>query len=82
MKYTPNTATAVEENAMRIWFIRKVITEPMDCITTDGMPIARMRLSVAPCGRKPFMLMETSGFLRMFITRPIAAATHWPRMVA
>ena len=54
----------------------------MDCITTDGMPIARMRLSVAPCGRKPFMLMETSGFLRMFITRPIAAATHWPRMVA
>ena len=31
---------------------------------------------------KPFMLMETSGFLRMFITRPIAAAIHWPRMVA
>ena len=28
------------------------------------------------------MLMETSGFLRMFITRPIAAAIHWPRMVA
>ena len=32
--------------------MQKVITEPIDCMTTDGMPMARMRRSVAPWMRK------------------------------
>ena len=45
-------------------------------MTTEGTPMARMRRSVGPCGRKPFMLMGTSGFMRMFIYKPMPAAIH------
>ena len=40
LKYTPNTATAVSEKAMRILFMPKVITEPMDCMMMEGTPTA------------------------------------------
>ena len=36
----PNTAVAVEENAMRILFIPKVMTLPMDAMMMDGIPTA------------------------------------------
>ena len=38
LKYTLNTATAVDEKANRIWFIPKVITEPMELRMMDGAP--------------------------------------------
>ena len=38
LKYTPKTAVAVWVKAIRIWFIPKTITEPMDCMTMEGMP--------------------------------------------
>ena len=82
LKYTPKTATAVEEKAMRIWFIRKVITEPMDCMMTDGTPMERMRRSIAPSGLKRLSVSLTSGFFLRHIVRPTAALIHWPRIVA
>ena len=38
LKYTPNTAAAVEENIRRILFMPNVMTEPMDCMMMDGIP--------------------------------------------
>ena len=38
LKYTPKTAAAVEEKAMRILFMPKVITELMDCMMMEGIP--------------------------------------------
>ena len=38
LKYTPNTAAAVEEKIRRILFIPKVMTEPMACMIMDGIP--------------------------------------------
>ena len=40
LKYTPNTAVAVDENVIRIRFMEYVITEPIDCMIIDGIPIA------------------------------------------
>ena len=40
LKYTPNTAVAVEVKAIRILFIPKVITEPMAAIHMEGTPTA------------------------------------------
>ena len=44
LKYTPNTATAVDEprNTPSIKFIPNVITEPTDAIIIDGTPTARI----------------------------------------
>ena len=38
LKYTPKTAAAVEEKAMRILFMPKVITEEMEAMMMDGTP--------------------------------------------
>ena len=38
LKYTPNTAVAVEVKPIRILFIPNVITEPTDAIIIDGKP--------------------------------------------
>ena len=38
LKYTPNTAAAVEENPIKIRFIPYVITEPIDPIIIEGTP--------------------------------------------
>jgi len=40
LKYTPNTAAAVEENTSRILFIPNVMTDPIDIIRMDGTPTA------------------------------------------
>ena len=40
LKYTPNTAVAVEVKAMRILFMPKVMTLPMEAMMMDGMPTA------------------------------------------
>ena len=38
LKYTPNTAAAVEENISRILFIPNVVIDPIDCMMIDGTP--------------------------------------------
>lgn len=38
LKYTPNTAAAVEENIRRILFIPNVMTEPIACMMMEGTP--------------------------------------------
>ena len=58
--------------------MQRVLTEPMDCMITDGTPITRMRRIVGPCSFTPRMSMDTSGFMRTFIHRPSAAPIHWP----
>ena len=39
LKYTPNTAAAVEEKPSRMVFMPTVMTEPTDCMMMDGTPI-------------------------------------------
>ena len=53
LKYTPNTATAVDENAPRIRFMPNVITEPIACMIIEGTPILRISLIVCTSGVKP-----------------------------
>ncbi|MPM72508.1 hypothetical protein SDC9_119484 [bioreactor metagenome] len=38
LKYTPNTAVAVEVNTSKILFIPNVIIDPIDAIIIDGIP--------------------------------------------
>ena len=40
LKYTPSTAVAVVVKPMRIWFMPKVITEPMADMMMEGTPTA------------------------------------------
>ena len=38
LKYTPNTAVAVDVNTIKILFIPKVITDPIEPIIIEGIP--------------------------------------------
>ena len=40
LKYTPKTAVAVDVKPMRILFMPKVITEPMEAMMMEGTPTA------------------------------------------
>ena len=40
LKYTPNTAAAVEVKPIKILFMPKVIIEPMDAMQMEGIPMA------------------------------------------
>ena len=74
LKYTPNTATAVDEKVIRILFIPKVIAEPTDDIIIEGIPTERMFFTNIICGLKPLKLICTSGFLvRLNVIARIAA---------
>jgi len=46
LKYTPKTAVAVVEKVIKIVFIPKVMTLPIDCMMIDGIPTEYICLTI------------------------------------
>ena len=83
LKYAPSTLTATLPKPSRIMFISTFMTDEMACITTLGMPTARMSVSTAPCGRKKGCRVRCSSRLRVwFRMKPRNMPQNWPITVA